>query len=55
MNGIEVGEEIRCYQNIDTTWTVDSRSFEHKICDIQTKDEAIKIVNKVKQEGWGHG
>lgn len=56
MNGIEVGEEIRCYQNVDSTWTVDDRSFEHRIGNIQTKDEAIGIVNRVKNGGWGqHG
>jgi hypothetical protein len=55
MNGIEVGEDIRCYQSRDLTWTVDDRTFEHKICRIQTKDKAIEVVSRVKKKGWEHG
>jgi hypothetical protein len=53
MNGIDVGEEIRCYQSIDATWIIDDRSFKHRICNIQTKDEAAEIVNKIRKDGWG--
>ena len=55
MSEIEVGEDIRCYQNTNSTWMVDSRTLEHKIDNIQTRDEVIKIVDRIKKEGWGYG